>query len=138
MKAQGTGGALSAETFLATVEAAVKRDGMAVLLSLADAAEKLSWRYFFAASRVEGRAETAESRRRYGRMSVRQARRVVAEVLAEIMERTAGAPYRLDVPGMGPLFEENALAAAAGESCEYGGPDEPTWPAASDQKAVAA
>jgi hypothetical protein len=127
----------TAETFLATVETAVKRDGMAVLLSLAEAAHKLSWRYFFAARRLEGCAETAESRRRYGRMSAQRARQIVAEVEADILRRTQGAPYRLDVPGAGPLFEENALASAAGESCEYGGgADEPTWPAA-DTTAVA-
>jgi hypothetical protein len=115
------------ERFLSTIKAAVGRDGIAVLLPLSEAAGKLSWRYFFATRRLEDGVESAVSRKRYGRMSKSRARQIVADVEAEILLNTAGAPYRLDLPGIGPLFEENGLAAAAGGGAEYGGPAEPTW-----------
>jgi hypothetical protein len=67
------------------------------------------------------------SQQRYGHMTVRQARRIVAEVEADILRPTEGARYRLDLFGIAPLFEENGLLVAAGGGIESRlGPDEPT------------
>jgi hypothetical protein len=126
---------VKAELFLAAIKDALSIDSIAVVMPLKEAAGKLSWRYFFATMRLEGN-QSDVSRKHYGRMSVRQARQIMAEVEADILRHTDGAPYRIDLAGVGPLFEENGLVAAAGGGAEYDGPDEPTWPAATE--AVAA
>jgi hypothetical protein len=123
MQAQTKGGALSAETFLASLAAQAKRDSIAVLVSLAEAGERLSWRCTRAEFSLRYPAEA--------KMAPKAARAAIREVLADIDRNTKGASYRFDTPS-GPVFEWDALFEAAGRSGGHeGGPDnphEPTWP----------
>jgi hypothetical protein len=119
------GGALSAEAFLAGLAAKAKRESLAVVVSLPEAGERLSWRYTRADFSLRYPAEA--------KMTPKVARAAIREVLADIDRNTQGAPYRFDTPS-GPVFEWDALWEAAGRSGSHEGgpddPDEPTWPAA--------